>query len=135
MTTTLYDLIDSWTMKWDRAIIEVTLNQIADPFYKHKLIFFVLEEIWNILELIDDPLEFMTEARKIQQIEKLLSSDLNEYAAKSVMVKVVESPRLEYIVLNAEELIKEHPDWFEPWEGMTLSEFGDKLFDDSKQNT
>jgi hypothetical protein len=132
MVTTLYDIIDTWTMKWDRAIIEITLDQVAKQFYKHKLVFFLLEEIWDILELVDDPLEFMTEARKIQQIEKLLSPELNERAAKSVMVEMFESPNLEIKVLNVEELINEHPDWFEPWEGMTLSDFGAKLLEDDK---
>jgi hypothetical protein len=132
MPTTLYDLIDTWTMKWDRAVVEITLNQVSAPFYKHKVVFFLLEEIWDILEIIDDPLEFMTEARKIQQIEKFLSSELNERAAKFVKVEVTESPRLEISVLNAEETIAQHPSWFEPWEGMTMSEFGSKLLDDSK---
>ena len=132
MTTTLYDIIDSWTMKWDRAIIEITLNQVAAPFYERKLVFFLLEEIWDALELIDDPLEFMTETRKIKQIENILGDDFNERAAKFVRVKVVKSPRFEITVLNAEETIAQHPDWFEPWEGMTLSGFGDKLLRDSK---
>jgi len=132
MSKTLYDIIDTWTMKWDRASIEITLSQVSDPFYKQKRVFFLLEEIWDILEFIDDPLEFMTEERKIKQIEILLSSVRNERAAKFVKVEVVESPRLEITVLNAEETIAKNPGWFSPWEGMTLSEFGDKLVDDSK---
>jgi hypothetical protein len=132
MSKTLYDIIDTWTMKWDRASIEITLSQVSDPFHKQKRVFFLLEEIWDILEFIDDPLEFMTEERKIKQIEILLSSARNERAAKFVKVEVVESPRLEITVLNAEETIAKNPGWFSPWEGMTLSDFGDKLLEDDK---
>ena len=132
MSKTLYDIIDSWTMKWDRGIIEITLNQVSESFNKRKLVFFLLEEIWDALELIDDPQEFMTEERKIKQIERILSSARNERAAKLVEVEVVESPRFGVTVLNAEEVIAKNPGWFEPWEGMTMSDLGDKLADDSK---
>lgn len=126
MSMTLYDIIDSWTMNWNRGSIEITLEQVSAPFYKRKLIFFLIEEIWNALEFIDDPLEFMTEERKIKEIENLLSSARNERAAKFVKVEIVESPKLKITVLNAEETIAKHPGWFEPWEGITLGEFGDK---------
>ena len=132
MTTTLYDIIDTWTMKWDRGVIESVLKQVAAPFYKFKLSFFLLEEIWDALEFIDDPLEFMTEKRKIQQIENLLGYGKIERAAKFVKLEVVESPELKITVLNAEETIAKNPGWFEPWEGMTLSGFGDKLLEDDK---
>ncbi|MHA1137659.1 MAG: hypothetical protein ACTSSE_14345 [Candidatus Thorarchaeota archaeon] len=132
MSKTLYDIIDSWTMIWDRASIEITLSQVSKHFYKHKRVFFLLEEIWDALEFIDDPLEFMTEERKIKQIENLLSSQRNERAAKFVKVEVVESPRLEITVLNAEETIAQNPGWFEPWEGISLSDFGAKLLEDDK---
>ena len=132
MSKTLYDIIDSWTMNWDRAFIEITLNQVSDPFNKRKRVFFLLEEIWDILEFTDDPLEFMTEERKIKQIENLLSSQRNERAAKFVKVEVVNSPRLEITVLNAEETIAQNPGWFSPWEGMTMSDLGDKLLEDDK---
>ena len=105
---------------------------MSAPFYDRKLVFFLLEEIWDALEFIDDPMEFMTEARMIKQIENILGSERNERAAKFVQVEVVESPRLEITVLNAEETIAKHPGWFEPWEGMTMSDLGFRLFDDSK---
>ncbi|TFH05192.1 MAG: hypothetical protein E4H14_13245 [Candidatus Thorarchaeota archaeon] len=129
MSMTFYDLIDSWTMNWNRGTIEITLEQVSAPFYKRKLIFFLIEEIWNALEFIDDPLEFMTEERKINQIEKILSSERNERAAKFVKLEVIESPELMISVLNAEETIAKHPGWFEPWEGLTLGESGDKLIE------
>ncbi|MGY5859868.1 MAG: hypothetical protein RTU63_10905 [Candidatus Thorarchaeota archaeon] len=132
MTKTLYDIIDSWTMNWDRAIVEITLSQVSDPFYKRKLVFFLLEEIWDALELVDDPLEFMTNQRAIKLIENILSSERNERAAKSVKIEVSESPGLKITVLNAEETIAKNPGWFSPWEGMTLSAFGDKLAADDK---
>ncbi len=132
MKKTLYDVIDSWTLKWDRGLIEITMNQVAEVFYKHKCIFYLLEEIWDILELIDDPLEFMTQERMIVQFERLLSDEQNELAAKSVQLELTEPPRFTINVLNAKELITSHPEWFEPYEGMTLGEFGAKLLDDSK---
>ncbi len=113
MTTTLYDIIDTWTMKWDRVLIDSVLQQVAAPFYKRKLVFFLLEEIWDALEYIDDPLEFMTEARKIQQIENLLGYGKIERAAKFVKLEIVESPELKITVLNAEEAIAKHPSWFD----------------------
>jgi len=132
MSKTLYDIIDTWTMNWDRGSIEITLGQVADYFYKHKVVFFLLEEIWDALEFIDDPLEFMTEERKIQQIENILSSERNERAAKFVKIEIAEAPGLKISVLNAEETIAQNPGWFVPWEGITLSEFGDKLLEDDK---
>jgi len=122
MPKTLYDIIDSWTMNWDRSSIEITLEQVSAPFYKRKLVFFLLEEIWNALEFIDDPLEFMTEERKIKEIENILSSARNERAAKLVKLDIVESPELKITVLNYEEIIAKNPGWFEPWEGVTWNE-------------
>jgi hypothetical protein len=114
---TLYDIIDTWTLNWNRGAIETTLQQIAATFIERKLVFFLLEEIWNALEIIDDPHEFMTEERKIQQIEKLLSIGKNERAAKAVKIESLESPKLKITVLNAEETITQNPSWFEEWEG------------------
>jgi hypothetical protein len=122
MPKTLYDIIDSWTMNWDRSSIEITLEQVSAPFYKRKLVFFLLEEIWNALEFIDDPLEFMTEERKIKEIENILSSARNERAAKLVKLDIVESPELKITIRNAEEIIAKNPGWFEPWEGVTWNE-------------
>ena len=122
MTKTLYDIIDSWTMNWNRGFIETTLNQVSAPFNERKLVFFLLEEIWNALEYVDDPLEFMTEERKIQEIERILSNGRNERATKFVKLEVVESPELKITVLNAEDVIRQNPGWFEAWEGITWDE-------------
>ena len=132
MSKTLYDIIDSWTMKWDRASIEITLNQVSDPFYKRKLVFFLLEEIWDALEFIDDPLEFMTEERKIKEIENILSSARNERAAKFVKIDIDESPELKITVLNAEEIIAQNPGWFEPWEGVTWNEVAETMLENDE---
>jgi len=66
----------------------------------------------NLL-IIDDPLEFMTEERKIQQIESLLGYGKIERAAKFVQLEIVESPELKITVLNAEDVIAKHPSWFD----------------------
>jgi hypothetical protein len=116
MSKTLYDIMDSWTMTWDRESIELTLKYVSAPFYKHKLIFFLLEELWDLLECIDDPLEFMTDERKIKQLENLLSHEEIELAAKSVQIQVVESPEFKIIVQNVDDLISQYPLWFEPYE-------------------
>ncbi len=118
MTSTLYDIIDTWTMKWDRGAIENTLKHVAAPFYKLKLVFFLLEEIWDLLEFVDDPMEFMTEERKIEQIEKLLGDSKIERAAKFVELEIVESPELKITVLNTEDVIAKHPSWFDKWDGV-----------------
>lgn len=119
MKKTLFDIIDSWTLNWNRGEIETTLQQVAATFYERKLVFFLLEEFWNVLEFIDDPREFLTEERKIQQIEKLLSIARNERAAKAVELEIVESPNLKIVVLNAEDVITNNPSWFEDWEGIS----------------
>ena len=116
---TLFDIIDRLTMKWDRSLIETTLNQIAAPFYERKLVFFLLEEFWDTLELIDDPLEFMTEERMIAHIEHLLDKERNERAAKTVMLEVIESPDFKVTVMNVDELISQHSGWFEKYDGTT----------------
>ncbi len=119
MMKTLYDIIDTWTMNWNRGAIETTLQQVAAPFNERKLVFFLLEEIWNVLEIIDDPLEFMTEERKIQQVENILGGRRNERAAKAVQLEIIESPELKILVLNADDVIRENPSWFEDWDGIT----------------
>jgi len=119
MMKTLYDIIDTWTMNWNRGAIESTLQQVADTFSERKLVFFLLEEIWDALEIIDDPLEFMTDERKIQHIENLLSIRRNERAAKAVKLEIVESPDVKIVVLNAEEVITNNPRWFEDWDGVS----------------
>lgn len=116
---TLYDIIDTWTLNWNRGAIETTLQQIAATFIERKLVFFLLEEIWDTLEFIDDPLEFMTDERKIQQIERILSDEQNERAAKFLKIEIIESPDLKITVLNSEEAIKQHPSWFKEWDGIT----------------
>jgi hypothetical protein len=116
MSKTLYDIMDSWTMIWDRGSIELTLQYVSAPFYEKKLIFFLLEEIWNMLEFTDDPLEFMTEERKIKQLENLLSNEEIELAAKSVQIEVIEFPEFKIIVQNTDDIISRYPLWFKPWD-------------------
>ena len=128
MIKTLYEVIDSWTTEWDIGLIEIILNMVAEEFYKHKHTFYLLEDIWNVLDLTDGPLEFLMG----KELGDFLRKERNEQAAKSVRLEITEPPRLTVNVLNAQELIATHPDWFKPWEGMTLSEFGAKLFDVSK---
>jgi len=125
MILSLYDIIDKWTTDWNRPSIETILDQVSTQFYEHKFVFFLLEKIWDALELIDDPLEFMTEERKVRQIENILSSERNERAAKFVKLEVVEYPRLKITILNADETIAKHPSWFAPLERVTLDEVVD----------
>jgi len=125
MILSLYDVIDKWTTDWNRPSIETILDQVSTQFYEHKFVFFLFEKIWDALELIDDPLEFMTEERKVRQIENILSSERNERAAKFVKLEVVEYPRLKITILNADETIAKHPGWFAPLERVTLDEVVD----------
>ena len=81
---------------------------------------------------MDDPFSFLTEETGLDRFTNLLSTPQNEHAARSVRVAVSESPSYEVSVLNVDEVIAQNPSWFTPYEGMTLSEFGAKLFDDSK---
>ena len=128
MNQTLYEVLDSWTLEWDRGLIEIILNMVAEEFYKLKHAFYLIEDIWNLLELTDGPLEFLTG----KEIGDFLRKERNEKAAKSVRLEITESPRVTVNVLNAQEIIAANPDWFKPWVGMTLSEFGAKLLDDLK---
>jgi hypothetical protein len=115
---TLFDVIDRWTMKWDRGLVETTLSQVAAPFYKRKLVFFLLEEFWDALELIDNPLEFMTEERKIAHVEQFLSKERNERAARAIILDIIESPEFRVTVMNVDEVVSQHPGWFEKYDVM-----------------
>lgn len=112
----LFEILDSWTLKWDRPTIDLTLNEIATPFYNEKVAFMLIDRIWDILELIDDPLEFMTEERKMHQIEQLLREERVERVANFVQIEISESPEPKMAVLNVEETIAQFPSWFEKYE-------------------
>ena len=129
MKTTLFDIIDGWTLRWDRGLVEITLNDVSDVFYKLGKIFFLAENLWNLLEVADDPSEFMTDARAILLVEDLLRNEKASAAARALQIEVPDSPEEKMRVLNAEELIKEYPSWFEVYEGMTLSDAYSSLFD------
>ena len=113
---TLYDVIDRWTLEpWDRASIELVLSQVAQSFYARQKILLLIEEIWDVLELIDSPHEYMTEERKKQQVEMLLRDESVERCAKAIQLDMTNDsePRIE--VLNAEEIITSHPEWFDDY--------------------
>ena len=84
MTKTLFDILDSWTLIFDRGFAEITLNEVSSAFYEKKVVFRLIEDLWDIMERYDDPLEFMTEGRMMSLIEKLLRDEENERIAKFV---------------------------------------------------
>ncbi len=121
--TTLFDLIDKWTLdSWDRGKIESTLEQVASPFYDRKKVLLILDDFWDLLEIIDDPYEFMTEDTKKQQVELYLSDEFTERCAKSINLEVVSEPELQIRVLNADEIVNQHPVWFDEYDPMTWDE-------------
>ena len=129
MKTTFFDIIDGWTLRWDRGTVEITLNDVSDVFYRLGKIFFLTEDLWNLLEVADDPSEFMTDARAVTLVEDLLRKEMAATAARAVQLEVPDSPEQKIRVLNAENVIKSHPYWFEVYEGMTLSDAYSSLID------
>jgi hypothetical protein len=113
MRKTLFDLLDRWTLEWNREEIEKTLRQISPVFYNRGVIFFLLEELWDILEMADDPNEFMTDERKIGYLERLLADERAQRAGMSLELEVSEEFHIR--VLNAEELLTSNPFWFEEY--------------------
>jgi hypothetical protein len=128
-TRSLFDIIDSWTLFFDRATYEITLNAISDFFYKHKVTFLLLEDLWDLLEMMDDPQEFMTDDRMMILIEKLLRDEKRERIAKFVQLEISGPPEHKIEVLNADETISQFPSWFKEYNGMTWGDFKSSLFD------
>ncbi len=124
MKKSLFDIIDGWTLIFDRAEMEITLNAVSKSFYERKVKFMLLEDLWDLLEMMDDPLEFMTDLRMSNLVEKLLRDEDRANVARFVKL---EFPALK--VLNAEETIARFPDWFEEYDGMTLDESFSSFFD------
>ncbi|TFF91334.1 hypothetical protein EU545_04455 [Candidatus Thorarchaeota archaeon] len=116
MRTTLFDLIDEWTLEWDRAMIDLTLDDVSKAFYQRGLVFLALEKLWDLLEIVDDPSEYVTDQRKIAMVEKLLREKGFEKAAMSVEVEVSEGSVYRITVVNADELISLNPSWFETYD-------------------
>jgi hypothetical protein len=113
---TLYDVIDRWTLEpWDRASIELVLSQVAQSFYARKKILLLLEEIWDVLEHIDNPHEYMTEERKKQQVEMLLRDESVEHCAMAIQLEISEPSNSQISVLNADDIIQNHPEWFDEY--------------------
>ncbi|MHA1963848.1 MAG: hypothetical protein ACXACG_06430 [Candidatus Thorarchaeota archaeon] len=113
---TLFEILDSWTLIWDRPTIDLTLNELATPFYDRKVTFMLIDKLWDMLELIDDPLEFMTEERKRYQIEQVLREKRVEQVANFVQIEISGSSEPKISVLNADETIAQFPSWFEKYE-------------------
>ncbi|MFW9794218.1 MAG: hypothetical protein ACFFEE_07950 [Candidatus Thorarchaeota archaeon] len=129
MRKSLFDIIDGWTLFFDRGLVEITLNEVSSAFYKHKVMFLLLEDIWDILERFDDPSEFMTEKRLMMLIEQVLRDEKKEQVAQFVEIEVSDPPDFNLDVLNVEETIAKFPSWFKQYNGITWDEFSSNLLD------
>lgn len=129
MKTNLFDIIDRWTLEWDRALIEIAVNDVAKSFNERGLVFFMLEDLWDLLETVDDPTEYMTEERKIMMVEQLLRDKGFERAAKAVEIEVSEGLEYRILVLNADELISQNPSWFKKYEADRIASLERSPFD------
>ena len=87
-TRSLFDILDSWTLIFDRGSYEITLNAISTFFYEQKVTFLLLEDLWDLLEMMDDPLEFMTDARMSLLIERQLRDEGKERISKFVQIEI-----------------------------------------------
>jgi len=128
-TKSLFDIIDGWTLIFDRGDFEITLNEVSSCFYKLKVTFLLLEDLWDLLEMMDEPLEFMTNERMSFLIEKLLRDEARERVAKFVQVEFSGPPEYKIQVLNTEETIAQFPSWFKDYNGITWDEAKSRLFD------
>ena len=86
MKKSLFDILDSWTLIFDRGTVEITMNEISKFFYVKKVTFLLLEDIWDLLEMMDDPIEFMTDERMVNLMEKLLRDEEKQRVAKFVQL-------------------------------------------------
>lgn len=129
MKKTFFDILDGWTLIFDRGAVEIILNEISQSFYKKKVVFQLLEDLWNLLEQYDDPTEFMTDERLSFLIEKLLRKEENEKIAKFVELELGGPPYYETKVLNIHETISKFPSWFKEYDGMTWDDVKSSLFD------
>lgn len=128
-TRSFFDILDSWTLIFDRGTFEITLNEVSDQFYKRKVTFLLLEDLWDLLELMDDPLEFMTNERMSLLIENQLRNERKERVSKFVQVEISGPPEHKIEVLNVEETIAKFPSWFKKYDGMTWDDAKSSLFD------
>ena len=128
-TRSLFDILDSWTLIFDRGTFEITINEISTYFYKQKVTFLFLEDLWDLLEIMDDPLEFMTAERMSLLIEDQLRNARKEAVAKFVQVEISGPPEHKIEVLNVEETIAKFPSWFKKYDGMTWDDAKSSLFD------
>lgn len=129
MKMTLYDLMDGWTLVWDDTEVEMRLLQLGDEFSKHKVIFHVLEKLFDVYEATQDPLEFMTDERKMMLVVGLLRDNAIERAAKAVELDVPRSLDESLQVLNADTLMRDFPSLFEDSERPSRDEMFRSLFD------
>jgi len=128
-TKSLFDILDSWTLIFDRGDFEITLNEISSSFYKHKVTFLLFEDLWDLLEKMDDPTEFMTNERMSYLIERLLRDEEKERISKYVQVEFTGPPDYKIEVLNIEETISQFPSWFKDYDGITWDDAVSRMFD------
>jgi hypothetical protein len=109
--------------------MEITLNEVSKQFYERKVKFMLLEDLWDLLEMMDDPLEFMTDIRMSALIEKQLRDEVKEKVAKFVQIEFSGPSEVKFEVLNVDETITQFPEWFEDYDGMTWDDAKSSLFD------
>jgi len=125
---TFFDILDGWTLIFDQGDFEIMLNEISTFFYKHKVTFLLLEELWDLLEMMEDPLEFMTNERMSYLVEKLLRDEEKQKIAKFVQLEIFKPPEYKVEVLNVEETIEQFPSWFKEYDRMTWDDAKSSLF-------
>jgi hypothetical protein len=129
MKQSLFDILDSWTLIFDRGTVEITMNEISKFFYVKKVTFLLLEDIWDLFEMMDDPLEFMTDERMSHLVENLLRDEEKQRVAKFVQLEVSGPPEPKIDVLNVEETIAHFPEFFKEYDGMTWDDMKSWMFD------
>lgn len=130
MKKSLFEIIDGWTLVLDRGIIEITLSEMSSSFYKKRVVFLLLEELWDILEQFNDPAEFMTDERAIELIEKILRDEEKERVTKFVEVEQSGPPYHDSAVVNVDETVAQFPSWFKKYDGMTGTKSSSNLIDE-----
>ena len=129
MKKSLFDILDSWTLVFDRGTVEITMNEISKFFYVKKVTFLLLEDIWDLLEMMDDPIEFMTDERMVNLMEKLLRDEEKQRVAKFVQLEISGPPEPKIEVLNVDETIAQFPEFFKEYDGMTWDDMMSWMFD------
>lgn len=124
----LYYILEGWSYLLDRGEVEITLNQIADCFHKHKLNFLLINQFYDSLKWFETSPDALTDNEVMYRIGNMLGNEEFSAVTKFMQIENSGPPYYTISVANIDEVIAQFPSWFEEFTGMTLDDFAKKLF-------